>query len=51
MSTEAIEQSIEVGVPIRTAYNQWTQFEDCTHRGESLAGGRVGLAVQRRTQP
>jgi len=26
MST--IEQSIEVGVPIRTAYNQWTQFEE-----------------------
>jgi uncharacterized membrane protein len=26
MST--IEKSIEVEVPIRTAYNQWTQFED-----------------------
>ena len=26
MST--IEQSIEVEVPVRTAYNQWTQFED-----------------------
>ena len=26
MST--IEQSIEVGVPVRTAYDQWTQFED-----------------------
>ncbi len=24
----ASEQSIEVDVPIRTAYNQWTQFED-----------------------
>jgi uncharacterized membrane protein len=23
-----IEQSIEVNVPVRTAYNQWTQFED-----------------------
>jgi uncharacterized membrane protein len=23
----AVTQSIEVGVPIRTAYNQWTQFE------------------------
>ena len=22
-----VEQSIEVGVPVRTAYNQWTQFE------------------------
>jgi uncharacterized membrane protein len=26
MST--IEKSIEVNVPVRTAYNQWTQFED-----------------------
>ena len=26
MST--IEQSIDVNVPVRTAYNQWTQFED-----------------------
>ena len=23
-----IEQSVEVDVPVRTAYNQWTQFED-----------------------
>ena len=23
-----IEKSIEVNVPVRTAYNQWTQFED-----------------------
>ena len=23
-----VEKSIEVGVPVRTAYNQWTQFED-----------------------
>jgi uncharacterized membrane protein len=29
MST--IEQSIEVDVPVRTAYNQWTQFEDFPH--------------------
>ena len=26
MST--IEQSVDVGVPVRTAYNQWTQFEE-----------------------
>jgi uncharacterized membrane protein len=26
MST--IEQSVEVAVPVRTAYNQWTQFEE-----------------------
>ena len=24
----SIEQSVEVSVPVRTAYNQWTQFED-----------------------
>jgi uncharacterized membrane protein len=23
-----VEESIEVGVPVRTAYNQWTQFEE-----------------------
>jgi uncharacterized membrane protein len=23
-----IEESIEVEVPVRTAYNQWTQFEE-----------------------
>jgi uncharacterized membrane protein len=29
MST--IERSIEVDVPVRTAYDQWTQFEDFPH--------------------
>jgi uncharacterized membrane protein len=28
MATQTIEQSIEVNVPIRQAYNQWTQFEE-----------------------
>jgi uncharacterized membrane protein len=28
MATKTIEESIEVGVPIRQAYNQWTQFEE-----------------------
>ena len=23
-----IEESVEIGVPVRTAYNQWTQFEE-----------------------
>jgi uncharacterized membrane protein len=27
-SPRTIEESIEVGVPVSTAYNQWTQFED-----------------------
>jgi uncharacterized membrane protein len=26
--TATIEETIEVAVPIATAYNQWTQFED-----------------------
>ena len=27
-SLRTIEESIDVGVPVSTAYNQWTQFED-----------------------
>jgi uncharacterized membrane protein len=34
MST--IEQSIDVAVPVRTAYNQWTQFEDFPRFMESV---------------
>jgi polyketide cyclase/dehydrase/lipid transport protein len=30
MSTK-VEKSIQVGVPLTTAYNQWTQFEDFPH--------------------
>ncbi len=26
-----VEKSIDVNVPVRTAYNQWTQFEDFPH--------------------
>ncbi|WP_448624231.1 SRPBCC family protein [Geodermatophilus sp. URMC 64] len=26
-----VERSVQVGVPVRTAYNQWTQFEDFPH--------------------
>ena len=29
--TTKVEESIEVGVPVRTAYDQWTQFEDFPH--------------------
>jgi uncharacterized membrane protein len=32
----SIEQSIEVDVPVRTAYNQWTQFEDFPHFMEGV---------------
>ncbi len=32
----SIEQSVEVSVPVRTAYNQWTQFEDFPHFMEGV---------------
>jgi uncharacterized membrane protein len=32
----AIEKSIEVNVPVRTAYNQWTQFEEFPHFMEGV---------------
>jgi uncharacterized membrane protein len=35
-----IEESIEVDVPIRTAYNQWTQFEDFPHFMEGVKSVR-----------
>lgn len=25
---ETIEKSVEINVPVHTAYNQWTQFEE-----------------------
>ena len=31
-----VEQSIEVDVPISTAYNQWTQFEEFPHFMEGI---------------
>src|SRR5215208_4667200 len=31
-----IEKSIEVNVPVRTAYNQWTQFEEFPHFMEGV---------------
>jgi uncharacterized membrane protein len=31
-----IEQSIDVNVPVRTAYNQWTQFEEFPHFMEGV---------------
>jgi uncharacterized membrane protein len=34
MST--IEQSVEVHVPVQTAYNQWTQFEEFPHFMEGV---------------
>src|SRR4028118_502718 len=29
--TTKVEKSIQVDVPVRTAYDQWTQFEDFPH--------------------
>jgi hypothetical protein len=41
-----IQESIEVEVPVQTAYNQWTQFEDFPKFMESsrlrLAAGEEG---------
>jgi hypothetical protein len=39
--TATIEQTIEVQVPIETAYNQWTQFEVPALHG----GGRGSQAT------
>lgn len=33
---EKIEKSIEVEVPVKTVYNQWTQFEDFPHFMEGV---------------
>jgi uncharacterized membrane protein len=33
---KTIEESIEVGVPIKTAYDQWTQFESFPHFMEGI---------------
>lgn len=35
-----IQQSIEVNVPLRTAYNQWTQFEEFPHFMEGIESVR-----------
>ena len=28
MSTSTVKEAVDVAVPVHTAYNQWTQFED-----------------------
>ncbi len=33
---ESVTQSIDVDVPVRIAYNQWTQFEDFPHFMEGV---------------
>jgi uncharacterized membrane protein len=33
---ESVERSIEVKVPVRVAYNQWTQFEEFPHFMEGV---------------
>ena len=32
----SIEKTIDVNVPVRTAYNQWTQFEEFPHFMEGV---------------
>ena len=40
MST--IEQSVDVEVPVRNAYNQWTQFEEFPSLHGGCGTGRAG---------
>ena len=62
-SLSTVEESIELDVPVRTAYNQWTQFEefprfmasvqevrqlDDTHLHWKAVGGRQDQGVGRR---
>jgi uncharacterized membrane protein len=35
-----VEQSVQVNVPVRTAYNQWTQFEEFPHFMEGIESVR-----------
>jgi uncharacterized membrane protein len=37
---ESVTKSIDVDVPVRTAYNQWTQFEDFPHFMEGVESVR-----------
>ncbi|WP_277213625.1 SRPBCC family protein [Isoptericola croceus] len=37
---ESVTQSIDVDVPVSTAYNQWTQFEDFPHFMEGVEAVR-----------
>jgi hypothetical protein len=36
MSTSTVKEAVEVGVPVHTAYNQWTQFEHFPHFMEGV---------------
>jgi hypothetical protein len=45
MST--IEESIEVHVPVRTAYNQWTQFEVEPEGITEQVGDKLGFVKRR----
>jgi uncharacterized membrane protein len=45
---KTIEKSIEIAVPVSTAYNQWTQFESFpqfTDGVERVAKGRQATAL------
>ena len=42
----SITQSIDVGVPVTTAYNQWTQFESFP---QFMDSGETGAQARRRT--
>jgi uncharacterized membrane protein len=44
----SIERSIEVEVPVRTAYNQWTQFEEFPRFMEGVTVQAGSEQVERR---
>ncbi|GHE56876.1 hypothetical protein [Streptomyces capitiformicae] len=41
-----IIESVDVGVPVRTAYDQWTRFQSTTHTIEQVSGGRIAWTSQ-----
>ena len=41
-----IQQSVDVAVPIKVAYNRWTQFEDWPEFMHRFEGGRPGRTIR-----
>ncbi|HEY6739041.1 MAG TPA: SRPBCC family protein [Actinopolymorphaceae bacterium] len=43
----SITESVDVAVPIRTAYDQWTQFESFPEFMEGVESVEIGRAARR----